>query len=91
MKNPTKSYFDRYRKDTEFKRHYKEASQLLDIAIKIAELRRKKKITQTELARLLDTSQTVISRIESGKENFSLKKLFRIADILGVRIHLNFT
>ncbi len=79
---------EKIRKHPDYERMYKEESQLLDIAIKLAEAREKKKLSQKKLAKLAKTNQSVISRIESGVENLSLKKLFRIANALGVTINI---
>lgn len=66
-------------------------SQLLDIAIAIYEMRDKHKITQKKLAELMNTNQSVISRIERGLENISLKRLFKLAEVLGARVKISFT
>ena len=67
-------------KDPEFKTYYQEERQALKLAMKIAELRNQKGLTQQELARLMGTSQQAISRIESGEyEGFTLKTLEKIA------------
>ena len=79
---------EKIRKHPDYERMYKEESQLLDIAIKLAEAREKKKLSQKKLAKLAKTNQSVISRIESGVENLSLKKLFRRANALGVTINI---
>ncbi len=94
MKNHTKkptSYFAKYRNDPEFQKHYREASNLLDIAIVIAEMRQKQKMTQKELAKRIGSNQSVISRIEKGIENITLGKLRKIAEALGAKVELRFT
>lgn len=89
MKKDTNiTYLEELSEDPEFQRIYREQAQLLDIAIKIEEAREKKKISQKKLAKLTKTNQSVISRIESGIENISLKKLFRIANALGVTVSI---
>lgn len=85
-----KTFFDKFKKDQEFQKHYKEASELLDVAIKIAQAREEKKMSQKELAELINTDQSVISRIENGRENISLKKLFKIARALNRKIQIKF-
>lgn len=69
-------------KDPEFKTHYQEERQALKLAMKIAELRNQKGLSQQELAKLMGTSQQAISRIESGEyEGFTLKTLEKIAEV----------
>jgi DNA-binding XRE family transcriptional regulator len=78
-------------KDPEFKMHYQEERQALKLAMKIAELRDQKGLSQQELAKLMGTSQQAISRIESGKyEGFTLKTLEKIAEATGMRIKIEF-
>lgn len=78
-------------KDPEFKAHYEEEKQALMLAIKIAELRAKKGLSQQQLAKLMGTSQQAISRIESGEyEGFTLKTLEKIAESTGMRVKIEF-
>ena len=78
-------------KDPEFKKHYQEERQALKLAIKIAELRNQKGLSQQELAKLMGTSQQAISRIESGEyEGFTLKTLEKIAEATGMRVKIEF-
>jgi len=51
---------------------------------KICELRKKKKITQRDLANALNTSDKVISRWEVGLSNPSLEMIFQMSKIFKV-------
>lgn len=78
-------------KDPEFKKHYQEERQALKLAMKIAELREKKGLSQKQLAELMGTSQQAISRIESGEyDGFTLKTLEKIAEATGMRVKIEF-
>ncbi|MCE5262514.1 MAG: helix-turn-helix transcriptional regulator [Deltaproteobacteria bacterium] len=78
-------------KDPEFTTHFQEERQALKLALKIAELRNQKGLSQKELARLMGTSQQAISRIESGEyEGFTLKTLEKIAEATGMRVKIEF-
>ena len=78
-------------KDPEFKAHYQDERQALKLAMKIAELREKKGLSQQQLAKLMGTSQQAISRIESGEyEGFTLKTLEKIAEATGMRVKIEF-
>lgn len=78
-------------KEPEFRAHYLEERQALKLAMKIAELREKKGLSQQQLAKLMGTSQQAISRIESGKyEGFTLKTLEKIAEVTGMRVKIEF-
>src|SRR5438445_13776607 len=63
----------------------------LDIARKIYELRSKAKLSQTELARKVGTTQSVVSRLEDADyDGHSLEMLRRIASALEKRIEIRF-
>lgn len=51
----------------------------------IRKYREAKKLSQELLAEKVDLSREYITRIENGQKNVSLKKLFAIADALGVK------
>ena len=78
-------------KDPEFNAHYEEEKQALMLAIKIAEPREKKGLSQQQLARLMGTRQQATSRIEGGEyEDFTLKTLEKIAGSTGMRVNIEF-
>jgi DNA-binding XRE family transcriptional regulator len=78
-------------KDPEFKKHYDEEKQALQLAMKIAALREQKGLSQRQLAKLMGTSQQAISRIESGEyEGFTLKTLEKIAEATGMKVKIDF-
>jgi len=74
-------------KNPRLKRAYEEEDVRARLAIRIAEMRKKKKISQTQLARRLHTTQQVISDIETFKHpNLTLLTLQRIAVALHSRL-----
>lgn len=90
----TRTFRDRLRedlKDHEFKVHFEEERQALEVALKVAKLREEKGLTQQRLAKLMGTSQQAVSRIESGEyEGFTLKTLEKIAEATGTRLKIEF-
>ncbi|MDR2973175.1 MAG: helix-turn-helix domain-containing protein, partial [Propionibacteriaceae bacterium] len=52
----------------------------------VREARTNRRMTQVELAKALNTSQSAIGRIEAGNQNLSLDTLGRISDVLGVQL-----
>lgn len=80
--------FQKYQKDKEYQRYYKEASDMLDIAIAIAEARKKKKITQVQLAKKTGMPQSEIARLESGHHNVTLETLNQVAHALGLKVRV---
>jgi len=85
---------DRLREDLKnpkFRQQFEAEQRALALALKIAKLREKKGLTQTQLSRLMGTSQQAISRIESGDyEGFTLRTLEKIAEATGTRLKIDF-
>lgn len=57
-----------------------------NIAKIISQTRKEQGLTQSDFAQRMNTSQSAIARIESGKQNLSLDMLFRISEALGREI-----
>lgn len=52
----------------------------------ISQVRLQRNLTQAEFAKLLNTSQSAVNRIEKGKQNLSIDMLGRISDVLNKQI-----
>jgi ribosome-binding protein aMBF1 (putative translation factor) len=77
-------------KDPEFKKAYEEEDIRTQLAYLITEKRLKKHISQSELARRINTKQQVISDIETLRHpNITLHTLQKIARALDVRLHIS--
>lgn len=63
----------------------------MEIAYQILQLRKKKHISQAELARKIGTKQSNIARMESGQQNFSIDTLEKIAGALGYDLKIMFS
>ena len=87
--------FERYlthqMKDETFKKAYEEEGRRLEIAYQILQLRNKQRLSQKTLAEKLDTTQSVIARMEAGKQNFSIDTLGKIASVLKRELKIEFT
>lgn len=77
-------------KDPEFKRMYDEYGRQLEIAYQILQLRKKKGLSQAELAKRIGTKQSNVARIEAGQQNFSIETLEKIAGVLGRNLKIAF-
>jgi DNA-binding XRE family transcriptional regulator len=78
-------------KDPEFRREYEKNRRMLALSMKILALRKKKGLTQAQLAKRMGTSQQAVSRIESGDyEGFTLKTLEKFAQATGTRLKIDF-
>jgi ribosome-binding protein aMBF1 (putative translation factor) len=67
------------------RRAYEEGLEDLRIAVRLAELREQRGMTQTELAAKVHTSPAVISRLERG-HNVEFKTLKKVARALDARL-----
>ena len=61
------------------------------VAIWLARFRVARKLTQGELAARLGVSQTVVARLEAGEHVPKLETLLRLADALGMSLHMDIT
>lgn len=69
--------------DPAFRRSYEAEYPFEAVARSIARLRADHGLTQEELARLADTTQSVIARAESGRRGVNVSLLNRIAQAVG--------
>ena len=60
----------------------------LEIGLSIRQIREGRGLTQEQLAERMSISRSTISKIESGKFNFSIDYLSRFADFLNFEIIL---
>ena len=78
-------------KNPEVKREYDELEVLYEIKKQVIQLRKEKGLSQKELAELIGTKQSAISRLENENYNFSIELLVKIAKAfdkeLEVKLH----
>ncbi|MBU3922671.1 helix-turn-helix transcriptional regulator [Patescibacteria group bacterium] len=77
-------------KDKEFKILYEKEKQRFIIALEIFKLREKYGYTQKDLAKKLNTTQSVIARIEKGNQNLTINYLNKIAKIFDKSVKISF-
>ena len=78
-------------RDPEFKKHYEIEGVKLQIALRIAELRKKAGLTQAELAKRVGVSQGFISQLEmADTDNYELKTLKKISEAIGMVLVIGF-
>ena len=61
---------------------------MTDISAALINYRADKSLSQKELAEKLECSQAMVSKIESGDYNFTIRKLFDVVNKLGGRVSL---
>jgi DNA-binding XRE family transcriptional regulator len=84
-------YLEEQFRDPNFAARFEKAGAGWDVALQIAALRQRAGLSQKELAKLLNTSQQQISRLESASyEGHSLSMLRRVAEALHARVRVVF-
>jgi ribosome-binding protein aMBF1 (putative translation factor) len=88
LTRPTISSFDAYLqeqlRDPDFRRRFEAADCALDVALRLADLRRQRGLTQAQVAEMLGTKQQNISRLENpAYRGHTLSMLSRYARVLG--------
>lgn len=88
MKSDLDRHIERHSGNKEFTIYFDKAEAKRKIAQEIAQLRKSRNITQAQLAKKINTSQQVISRLESpnDKRMPSLEFLDRIAKVFNRRL-----
>ena len=82
-----RDYLKEQLKDPTVRKAYETEGLFVELAIRIAHLRRRRGLTQRELARRLHTSQQTIARLESPHNgSLSLRTLVELARALGTEV-----
>lgn len=76
--------------DEDTKQEFELSNILVDIACKIINYRLDNNMTQKDLAKKLDITQAMVSKLESGEYNPSIEFLFNISKKLGWKFELTF-
>ena len=75
-------------KDPEFRKEYEVLEPEYKLAAALIQLRLSKGLTQEELARVLNTKQASIARLESGSSLPSLTMVKKVADALDAELEI---
>lgn len=75
-------------KDPEYRKEYDKLETEFQIASQMIRARIKRKMTQEELAKKINTGQAVISRLEGMNGKPSISLLERIARALGTKLQI---
>ena len=80
----------KWMKDPEYRREYDALEEEFALASAIIEARSRAGLTQEELAAKMETSQSAIARLESGRMIPSGRTLKRLAKATGTRLRISF-
>lgn len=84
------TYKQKLLKDPEFNKLYKDSQPEFEIAKAVIRARIENKITQKELAKRMNTTQSVISRLEQGGTSPSISLLKKVASALNTTLQVQF-
>lgn len=76
-------------KDPEFRKEYEALKPEYELASALIRLRLEKGLTQEQLAKILNTKQESIARLESGGSLPSLSTVRKVADALDAEVEIN--
>lgn len=90
MNNNWKNIKNEILKDEKVKKEYEDLAVEFGLIDEIIALRKKKKMTQNELAKKMGTTQSALSRFESGSISPTVGFLKRVAQALEVSLNVSF-
>jgi ribosome-binding protein aMBF1 (putative translation factor) len=77
-------------KNPKFKKLFNEYGRQLEVAYQILQLRKARKMSQSELADKIGTTQSNVARVEGGQQNFTVSLLQKVATALDSELKINF-
>ncbi len=77
-------------RDRGYREAYEELGPEFELARSLIEARTRAGLTQAQLARRMQTTQSVIARMESGRVRPSTKTLEKVARATGTRLRISF-
>ena len=80
----------KWMKDERYRQAHEELEPEFDLARAVLGARVSAGLTQEQLAQRMDTTQSVIARLESGRQRPSTQTLERLAIATGTRLHIRF-
>lgn len=80
----------KWMKDGSYRSAFKELASEFEIAHAVIQARVQASLTQEQLAERMDTTQSVIARLESGRVRPSTQTLERLATATGTRLKISF-
>ncbi len=80
----------RWSRDPNYRAAYVELGPEFELARAMIEARTRAGLTQEQLARRMETTQSVIARLESGRARPSTKTLEKLARATGSRLKISF-
>lgn len=86
MKTAWDSYLDQQLANPSIRQAYEEETKVLSIGLELAKQRKRKGMTQADLAKKIGTSTPQLSRTERRPENVNMRTLIRYAEAVGMNL-----
>ena len=86
MKTAWDTYLDQQLTNPSIRQAYEEETKVLSIGVELAKQRKRKGLTQAELAKKIGTSTPQLSRTERRPENVNMRTLIRYAEAVGMNL-----
>ena len=86
MKTEWDSYLDKQLANPAVRQAFEEETKVLSIGVELAKQRKRKGMTQAELAKKIGTSTPQLSRTERRPENVNMSTLIRYAEAVGMNL-----
>ena len=83
-------YLKKQLKNPRLEKLYDYYGKQLEVALTINQLRRKKRLSQAQLAKKIGTTQSNVARMEAGNQNFTTDTLQKIAQALNKELKIEF-
>lgn len=81
---------EKWNREPDYREAYDGLGSEFELARSLIEARTRAKLTQAELAERMQTTQSVIARLESGRSRPSTRTLDKIARATGTRFRISF-
>ena len=88
MKHSWDAYLERQLRKPKVKKAFEEEKRILSIGIILAQERKRKGLTQQDVARKIGTSAPQVSRTERKPEHVNMQTLMRYADAVGMTLDM---
>ncbi|MBU2544959.1 helix-turn-helix domain-containing protein [Patescibacteria group bacterium] len=83
-------YLEERLKNPKFKEYYDEYGKQFEIAYQILQLRKKRRMSQAQLAKKIGAKQSNVARIEAGQQNLTTDTLQKIATAFNLDLKIEF-
>lgn len=81
---------DKWSREPDYREAYERLGPEFELALSVIEARAQARLTQAELAERMQTTQSVIARLESGRSLPSTRTLDKIAQATGTKLRISF-